>query len=346
MSKKNSLVPKFLDWILIAIGIILLIIVFISNVSAQLSYPLRREEQPKWYFGEGLGIGDVFEYQICDSILKIPESPSPCYVVTLEFLKLLPTPQGKTWIVAVHVDHNANQVDTIFQILEDSFKIKTDGTTIQYAQSVERTLGWINNYASKFEPQPLAVGRSWGIVDSQFGYDETELLLTQLDFVNVGEKTHETYKVAYSLIKESTIQIKDEFPFPMQAVVYKPVSAYQNAPLAFTVDLYSYSRSNMCSVFEYRPIVETKDLSSNKIQNDTSKYDELLDDDSDDGFNVISTEEEIERIENYQYNGTVEQGLSFDDYQKLEQVFGNITSFLKFLTDAANKLIENQTQKK
>jgi hypothetical protein len=32
-----------------------------------------------WYLGEGLGVGDEFVYEVCDFVLRIPESPDHCY---------------------------------------------------------------------------------------------------------------------------------------------------------------------------------------------------------------------------------------------------------------------------
>jgi hypothetical protein len=342
-----------MDWVLIAIAIILFIAVFVSIALAEPFDPLKREEQPKWSFGEGLKVGDFFEYQICDSVLRIPESPDPCYVVTLEFLQLLSSPQGKTWVVAARVDHQVRQVDMIFQILADSFTIKTDGTTIPYADSIERTLGWIRQYASNFEPQTLAVGKTWGVVDSQTEGTRTELLLTQVDLVSIKDETYDTYKVGYHLTKESYVQIKDEFPFPIKAVIYKPVSSYQNAPLAFTVDLVSHSHSDVCSPSFEPMLVLDYNKTQPQIYNktlDTSQYAKLLDDDTDYEFDIISTEKEIKEIENYKdyENDTLEnlEGNSSANYEEFERLFGNFTSFLQVLTETIKDMVNQTTNEK
>lgn len=354
MNSNNSPASKIMDWLIIAVAIILFIAVFLSIALAEAIDPPRQE--PKWSFGEGLAAGDFFEYQICDSILKIPESPNPCYVVTLEFLQLLPSPQGKMWVVAAHVDHQVRQVDMIFQILEDSFKIKTDGMTIPYADSIEKTLGWIRQHASKFEPQTLAVGKIWGEINSQTEGAKTELLLTQVDSVQVNDKTYDTYKVGYYLTKESFVQIKDGFPFPIKAAIYKPVSAYQNIPLVFTVDLLSYSHSDLCNPKIIDPsLIPTNDKIQPQIHNktlaDTGQYDKLLDDDSGYEFDIISTEAEIKEIENYDEtkdyeNDTFEnlEGALSDDYEPLDdRVFSNFTRLLQALTEALNQIVSNQT---
>lgn len=341
---------KIMDWLLIAIALILFVAVFLSIALAETSDPLRRQELSQWSFGEGLAVGDFFEYQICDSVLKIPESPDPCYVVTLEFLQLLPSPQGNAWVVAAHVDHHVRQVDMIFQILADSFEIKTDGTTIPYADSIKRTLGWIKQHASNFEPKMLAVGKSWGVVDSQTKGAKTELLITQVDSVQIQDQTYDTYKIGYYLTKESFVQIKDEFPFPVKAVIYKPVSSYQNIPLAFTVDLLSHSNSDVCNP-SFEPMLVLDNKTQPQIHNktlDMNQYSELLDDDSGYEFDIMSTEKEIKEIENYKNgNDTLEnlQGNS-SNYEELGRLFGNFTSFFQTLTEAIKNITQNQTGEK
>jgi hypothetical protein len=156
----------------------------------------------------------------------------------------LSTPEGKTWVTAAKIIHKNYHLEAIFHVLDDSKKIKTDGMSMPYAQSIQRTLGWINQYASKFEPQALSVGKSWGIVLSEAGF-KTELLLTQKDSTNVANELYETHRVGYSSFKESFVQISDEFPFPLKAIIYQAAS-WQNPSPAFTVDLLSHSHKCVC----------------------------------------------------------------------------------------------------
>lgn len=206
--------------------------------------PLQRKDPPRWSFGEGLNSGDLFEYAICDFALRIPESPDPCYVVTLHFLHLLPSTNGKIWIVSAHIDHNVRQLDTVLHVSAESFAIQTDGTSLQYANSLERTLGWIKNHAQKFKPQVLAVGKSWGFVAADVS-QRAELLVIQMDSVSVQDDVVTTYKIGYLLMEESFFHIRDGFPFPIKAIAYKPVSSHQNVPPAFELELLSYSNSGL-----------------------------------------------------------------------------------------------------
>ncbi|MEM3143219.1 MAG: hypothetical protein QXW91_01120 [Candidatus Nitrosotenuis sp.] len=230
-------------WIFLLLG---LVATGIIDASAQVYDPLQRKSQLVWSLGEGLQPGDVFVYRICDAYLRIPESPDPCYVVQMHFLNLLDGIEGKTWIVSAHVDHKIRQLDMIFHIVADSFSIRTDRQSIQYAQSIERTLQWIGKYASKHEPQSLRIGSIWGIVPSD-SPTSNDLIVSQIDSIKIQNTRYDTYKVTYLLIKESFLQIKDEFPFPITAHAYKPVSTHQNVPLAFSFELVSYENYTMCS---------------------------------------------------------------------------------------------------
>lgn len=211
--------------------------------SAQ-SDPLQRTDPPRWIFGEGLRPGDLFEYKICDFALRIPESPGHCYLATLHFLHVLPSTDGKIWIVSASINHGIRTVETVLHVSAESFSIKTDGTSIQYASSLERTLGWMQNYAQKHRPQALLVGKSWGTVAADTS-PSAELLVNRADSLMMGNKTVQTYNIGYLLVNESFFQIQDGFPFPIQALAYKPVSSHQNVPLSFTLDLISHSNSGL-----------------------------------------------------------------------------------------------------
>ncbi|WKT57202.1 hypothetical protein QVH35_07105 [Candidatus Nitrosotenuis chungbukensis] len=221
--------------------------VFITGVLALASFQgvgsvemVGKEKQPSWNFGEGLKPGDYFEYKICDSLLRIPESPDVCYVMALDVVALLPGPQGNTWIMSAHADHRTRSVDFILQVSDSSFEMITDGSSIPYADSLERTLEWAMKFAPNHKPQPLVIGKSWGVIASDT-VPETKLTVMQADSVQIGQEVLPTYKIGYSLIKDSFLQIKDGFPMPIKAVIYKPVSAFKDVPLAMTFELIRYA---------------------------------------------------------------------------------------------------------
>lgn len=227
----------------------ILIIGAVQNVSSE------SVNVKSWYFGKGLKLGDFFEYDICDSFLSIPESPSHCYIVTLQVVALLPTQQGDVWVLSVHVNHHVRNVDFILQVSDSSFKMTTDGSSIPYADSLERTLEWVMAYASKHKPQPLMVGKIWGTVLSDTS-QEIQLTVIQVDSVQLGKEVIPTYKIGYSFVKDSFLQINDDFPMPLKATIHKPMTIFKDATIAITFNLLNYHNDgDIC--FQHKSFVQT-----------------------------------------------------------------------------------------
>ncbi|MEM3006480.1 MAG: hypothetical protein QXW37_01500 [Candidatus Nitrosotenuis sp.] len=220
------------------------VVIFISgtNALAQNS-DLPRKKELHWYFGQGLTPGDEFVFEVCDYALRLPQAPSPCYVATLSFVTLLPSNQEDVWIVAVHVNHGTADYDMILHLIKTTHKMKTDVVNISYADSLQRTLGWISGFASEYRPQVLDVGKSWGTISS--GTWPVHLMVSRVEQTDDGEQTH---VLGYELFKDSYLQIRPGFPFPLKAKVYKPVFL-QEQPLSFAFQLLSYrSTLEMCNV--------------------------------------------------------------------------------------------------
>ncbi|MGQ0771732.1 MAG: hypothetical protein ACT4NT_03045 [Nitrososphaerota archaeon] len=320
---------------------------------------LPKEQQPTWYFGEGLNVGDEFTYNICDSILRIPESPNHCYTITMKFLTLLPSPEGKTWIVSAHVDHKTRTLDMIFHVSANSFKIKTDGTSIPYADSIERTLGWMWSFSNENRPQILSVGKSWGVVTVDMN-SATEITVNQIDSLEFGGQMKRTYLLGYTLIEDSYLHIMDDFPFPLKAVIYKPVFSSKDVSPEFTFQLINYQnydKLNICYAIE-SPDAPTNELADLIPENH-------FDDELHPGFgglriepdeamyaqNPNNTDVEVFTLNDLpkstNLNSTTLQFLKDaygDDYkQKLQQSLYNFTKFVEIIARASNIVTENQT---
>ncbi len=352
---------KFQDKLTIWLpGYVLLVVGFVITAHGQTFDQLPRE-QPMWYFGEGLSVGDEFTYNICDSVLRIPESPNHCYTITMKFLTLLPSPEGKTWIVSAHVDHKIRTLDMIFHVSANSFKIKTDGTNIPYADSMERTLGWVRNFSNENRPQFLSVGKSWGIVTADMN-SPTEIIINQIDSLEFEGHMERTYLLGYTLIEDSYLHIMDGFPFPLKAVIYKPVFSYRDIPLAFTFQLINYQNFDNLSTCYAK---KSSDASTNEPTDQTPEnhfdyelhqIDDLLGEMYDEAIyvqNPNSTDVEMftvnDLLKSTNANSTVHQFLKDaygDGYkQKLQQSIYNFTKFIEMIAWASNMAMENQTNK-
>ena len=205
----------------------------------------RKGKPATWHLGKELVPGDHFTYKVCDMILIIPESPDHCYQISLEFVDILKSPHGDVWVVQATMDHQDKKTYSIFQISATTFDITTDGTSISYANSVSRTIFWIGKFANELDQRPLAVGKSWGKV-ATYTAPATELVVrdTQvIDFDNNEQQFH-TFVIGYNLIEQSTVNINEDFAFPIKAVIYKPTISHQNIPLQFTIELINFTNTN------------------------------------------------------------------------------------------------------
>lgn len=198
----------------------------------------RKGKPATWHLGKGLVPGDLFTYKICDMILIIPESPDHCYQISLEFIDILKGPHGDVWVIQAVMDHQDKKTYSIFQISATTFDITTDGTSIPYADSVARTIFWIGKFANELDQKPLAVGKSWGKI-ATYTAPATELVVRNIEVINNEEPFH-TFALGYNLIEQSTVNINEDFPFPIKAVIYKPTISHQNIPLQFTIELVEY----------------------------------------------------------------------------------------------------------
>ncbi|MEW6043989.1 MAG: hypothetical protein AB1608_06965 [Thermoproteota archaeon] len=307
------------------------VVIFISGtgVLAQSSDLPRKKEFQEWYFGQGLTAGDEFVFEICDYALRIPQSPSPCYVATLSFVTLLPSNQEEVWIVSAHVKHGASDYDIIFHHTKTTHVMRTDVANISYADSLQRTLGWINEFASEYKPQVLGVGKSWGTIASGAG----QIHLTVSRIEQTDDEKEQTYVLGYELAKDSYLQIRPGFPFPLKAKVYKPVFL-QEQPLSFAFQLLSHrSTLEMCNVsiskpddFSYHTIAEQESevLVSNGMQ--TLEFSQ----------DMQKIDEDVMRLLKERYGQRY--------MQKMEQSIYNFTKFIEMISEVMDSSDLNVTE--
>ena len=315
----------------------------------------RKGKPATWHLGKGLTPGDQFTYKICDMILIIPESPDHCYQISLEFVDILKSPHGDVWIIQAVMDHQDKKTYSIFQISATTWDITTDGTSIPYADSVARTIFWIGKFANELDQKPLAVGKSWGKV-ATYTAPATELVVrnTQVIEFNNEEPFH-TFALGYNLIEQSTININEDFPFPIKAVIYKPTISHQNIPLQFTIELVNHTNtSNFLDDFSQQTFPNQnefnkslndfeEDLLNENFENTDASY---IDNNE---LNMTSSHEDNSISMDTNYLGAInleelfEMFLSehFGDDNPDEQVI-DFAVFLDFLNETDSTLVDEQ----
>lgn len=312
------------------LGVITFMMTVTAAESFAISDSLTRPTPTTWYFGEGLNTGDEFSFEICDYILRVPYSDDPCYNIMLRFVALLQDREEKVWVVSAHVDHDTT-TDMIFRISENTHKIKTDGVNTQYAESIERTLGWIRSFANQGRPQILDVGRSWGVVAAP---ESTEIIVNKVEFVEADGTLNRVYLLRYA--QGSYLHIKDEFPFPLKAAAYRPMSS--DAP-SFAFQMISHNHTETCNAIA--PIHKVDMIQANPVES-ISSQNALIENPN----NTEIHEFTIDEILRFDKNSTVEQLLKeryADDYKlKMAQTLYNFTKFIEIISEAANTALENQ----
>ncbi|MCA2003822.1 MAG: hypothetical protein LDL06_03560 [Candidatus Nitrosotenuis sp.] len=317
----------------------------------------RKGKPATWYLGKGLGAGEVFTYKVCDMILIVPESPDHCYQIRLEFIDILKGPHGDMWIVQAVMDHQDKKTYAIFQISATTFDITTDGTSIPYADSVSRTIFWIGKFANEFDQKSLTIGKSWGKI-ATYTAPETELIIRNNEVVVLGsnERQLHTLILGYNLIEQSTLNISDDFPFPVKAVIYKPTTSHQNIPLQFTIELVDYNRND----FLYDSSLQTIP-NENEFSESLNDFDDVLLNET-----VVGENANIDHTDNNEPNATTgfeennsnSTGTNYLDAINLEKLFEmflnehfdndsdeqilNYTVFLDFLNKTDSALIDEQ----
>ncbi len=319
------------------------------------SVDLYRKGKPAtWYLGKSLGPGSLFTYKICDMVLIIPESPDHCYQIRLEFIDVLKDPHGDVWIVQAVMDHQDRKTYAIFQISATTFDITTDGTSIPYADSVSRTLFWIGKFANEFNQKPLAIGKSWGKIATRTA-PETELIIrNEVTGVGSNEQQFQTFTLGYNLIEQSTLSISEGFPFPIKAVIYKPITTYQNIPLQFTIELIDYKRSDFVNG-PFPQILSNQNESVSGSKDDGLLHEKIVDENYDKDH-VDDNESNMTNSIDDNSNST---GADYFDPINLEKLFEmflnehfdndtsdeqilNYTFFLDFLNETNSSVLDEQ----
>lgn len=190
-----------------------------------------------WHLGKGLLVGDSFTYKICDPLLSIKlKVKDTCYIAELEFKQITKNSSGKSWIVQTNIEYAGKIMNSTMQISALTFQVRSDYTMKPYAMSIQRTLFYINNYANIVAQKPLEIGKVWGHVAAYGSYD-VKIAVRQLKTMEVGDFEVQAYKVGYEMMKESTLYIVDNFPFPVRAKVYMPTLAHPSPPLKFELEV-------------------------------------------------------------------------------------------------------------
>lgn len=213
-----------------------------------------------WSLGNGIQDGDYYSYKICnDTIMYQVIYPYHCYIINLEFVKLLESYKGDTWIVQSYFTVGNTIDDTIGNTIDGTigdtignnksplillidpytFHITTDPFNKKIGKSLEKTIFSLSTYGV----QSLSIGTVWDEIDSYYT-NKIPLEIKNKQSIQVQTKspndTLEVSVLSYDIIIPSNVYLHSDFPFPLKAKLYSPNIIYPEPQELYYFELLEY----------------------------------------------------------------------------------------------------------
>ena len=225
-----------------------------------------------WSLGNGIAEGDYFVYKICnDNMMYQIIYPYHCYVISLEFVKILESYNGDVWIVQSYftidgtigdtigdniydtIDYtivNSNNTSPLILLIDPyTFHVTTDPFNKKIGESLENTIFSLSTYGK----QSLSIGIVWDEIDSYFTNKipleiknkQTIEIFTPSFTPNSSNDTSnytsvETSVLSYDIIVPSNVYLHNDFPFPLKAELYSPHVIYPKPQELYYFELVDY----------------------------------------------------------------------------------------------------------
>jgi len=201
-----------------------------------------------WSLGNGIQDGDYYSYKICnDTIMYQVIYPYHCYIINLEFVKLLESYNGDTWITQSHITIgdtiggtilNSNNTSPLILLIDPyTFEVTTDPFNKKIGKSLENTIFSLSIYGV----QSLSIGTVWDEIDSYYT-NKIPLEIKNKQSIEMNNDTLETSVLSYDIIIPSNIYLHNSFPFPLKAKLYSPNIIYPEPQELYYFELIDYSR--------------------------------------------------------------------------------------------------------
>lgn len=196
---------------------------------------IERHDADMWHLGKGISPGDFFFYNVCDASLH--PQVSKCYTVRLDFYAELLSPAGEKWVVQAEITDSEHILHHhIFLVDSDTFDITTGHQGIEYAASVNDTIFYLAQFASKHDSKQIRMGQAWGDVPTTLNH--AELTVTTEDTIHLADgNTVDVAILEYWVFESSTFVVAGEIGLPVSATVYHPYARFNNPALDFAFEL-------------------------------------------------------------------------------------------------------------
>ncbi len=209
-------------WAYVLLGLLISSGAFVSNVAYG---------QEEWYLGEGVEKGLLVKYKISFYDYKAGQQ----FEATLWFgdqddkgnwiTDVIIVDQGR--VVTSKMTLSALNLSPLgFDVSED-FK--------PYRAAIKGSLGWLGEFASEVDKEPLSGNKAWGIVGA-IGGGSIIVAPAGTETINAAGQSWDTAIIGFHYAVDSKVWVKDGFPIPIKAKVYT-IASIQPLPIQFEFTL-------------------------------------------------------------------------------------------------------------
>lgn len=240
---KSVFVFSFLSS-LVLLSMIVLIVIDPQEVNGiffygnHYDYVMSHENTEFWSIGNNLNDGDFYHYEICnDDSMSQKIYPYHCYEITLEFIKVLQSFKGYSWIVQGHITFGNNTNSMILLVDPYTFEVTTDPLNVDVGNSLEKTIFSLSKYGKK----SLSIGSVWDNIDSYFT-NKIPIEIKSDSLYHVSNMTVTTQVLSYDVIVPSETLINFNFPFPLYSDNYSPHIIFPEPKQEYYYELLDFVR--------------------------------------------------------------------------------------------------------
>ncbi len=203
-----------------------------------------------WSLGDNIAEGDYYSYKICnDDMMYQIIYPYHCYIISLEFVKLLESHTGDTWIVQSYLTIGGGTIDNstsplILLIDPISFDVSTNPFNKKLGASIQNTIFSLSQYGEK----SLSIGEVWDEIDSYYT-NKIPLEIKNKQTIQISHTSingtivtsMEVSVLSYDIIIPSNTYLHNDFPFPLKSKLYSPNIIYPEPQELYYFELLEYS---------------------------------------------------------------------------------------------------------
>ena len=215
-----------------------------------------------WYLGEGLDVGNYFEYSLCEKGLN------ECSPIQL-----------KMWI--------QGEMQNVSETLWDAKVVIIDGEKIakgswglgkitpeplvydedlfDYVIAIKSSLNWLSAFATANEddrlhgPQEFKSGK-WGNIGNLGSGSDAPLIPDRIETIDSALGNVDAVVVGWYVETDNEMWIVDDFPFPIKALTY-PRTTAENPPIQYQFNLLKYEENMKNDPFtEVQETVQEQEL--------------------------------------------------------------------------------------